>query len=515
MKKFLAVILLFALCAPVFVSCSSDDDDDNDQQRQKELQEEVKKQVNSVTSALESETGMTAFADALKKFDVASVNYENDNLTVFAFPDNATEEEKATITVTQDLLKRHIALGKYSLDALKKVSKITMVSGEQIAVTTDTTGTVYLNGVALATPKSVSNSLLFIIGAVIPKGDLPSESAEQVKEDLSALGLELINKMEGLAGNKGFVALTTFMDLQGTMESDNVVDPGTQGSLKEGEVPTSIKAEINKVSGVYTWNKTDEEWDFVSDTTKFEFLYPATENGTTNNAKITVEFSGLEGKEPYGEVKAYGKIYVDNKQEGIVSSFPTNLSIDKYASSAPTTIEFGEYVVSMDVKKASPNTTTISLKKGTEVLLSGSGSFVADLEAADPSTTMGQASAEVSILGKYTVKGSGDAGKLYSEVNAIEEEYDGKYDEASEKKKSEEIAAVYNKYMTAQMYDATNKEVATLSARSKSYTDTYGTYYEVAGVFNFFDNTKSDVDVYFGKGFEDVIKAWEKFVAKF
>lgn len=520
-KKYLIAVLAIALCAPVFVSCS-DDDDDKKPTEQELLQEEVKKQVEDIVKDLEADEDLKAFTAALKKFDVTTATYKDDNLTVFAFPDEAlTKATGEGEAISQNLLKRHIALGKYTLEDLKDLTTIKMANNEEIDVTKNDDGIVFLNGVSLSTPQLVSNSIVYKIDTIIPEGALlpPSENAEHIKEDLSNLGLELMAQMQDLADNKGFIALNALYYFN-KLSKDDVSYPENGGPflsfLPKAVLTKSdggIKEEIADLYGEYVWNADDEEWDYISNPDSIIVKYPATKAGESNNARIVITADIPAGAEPYAKVDVKAEIYVDDKVEGTITSAPTQVSIDKYPATAPTTITLGEYVMDIDAKRGKPNTTSFTFKKDKETLFEGSAIIDADLDAENP--VLGKSSAEVIIWGQYTVKGEGDIVKFRKEREEIREKYN--YDDEGEegKKMYEEIAASFNNNVEARLYDSDDKEVATVTLRAK-IDDEYGdyTFYTTGGVFEFFDDSRVDVDVYFGTGFEDVIKAWQDFIGK-
>ena len=153
-----------------FVSCSSDDDDDNGGDKEKE---EIKKQIEEITSDLGKNDELSAFTEAFKALDVNAVDTKE--LTLFAFKDEVLESAlKSSPEVSQELLKRHIAKGAYTVEQLKKVKEVLSLNGDKLAVTTDSTGTVNINGVPLGSPQKVSNSIILLIDQMLPATPMDS-----------------------------------------------------------------------------------------------------------------------------------------------------------------------------------------------------------------------------------------------------------------------------------------------------------------------------------------------------
>ncbi|WP_165021173.1 fasciclin domain-containing protein [Dysgonomonas sp. ZJ279] len=159
MRKLRSLFYTLFVCSLFLVSCSDDDSEDKGGS-------EPKKEVEQIVSALESDKSLSDFTTALKTIDSDAIG--TDQVTIFAFKNEALKSQlKASLDITQEVLKRHIVKGIYTLDKLKETKTLTTLGGETLTVIVYEE-TVYINGIPLKDSKNVSKSILFTIDKLIP-----------------------------------------------------------------------------------------------------------------------------------------------------------------------------------------------------------------------------------------------------------------------------------------------------------------------------------------------------------
>lgn len=187
--KILFILLSFLFA---FNACSDNDDNNNGGT----TREKVDKQIEAVVKSLSGNESVNIFTAALSGLNTSSISFENENLTLFAFTNEAITNEispKADMSPAQKYLTHHIASGFFNLDNLKGMSQIKLLDGTTADIMVNN-GTVYINGVELKSPQQVSNSLVYIIDKIIPQtssnAKLITFSISEVNEDWSESSAE-------------------------------------------------------------------------------------------------------------------------------------------------------------------------------------------------------------------------------------------------------------------------------------------------------------------------------------
>ena len=291
MKTVKLLFFMLLACSFSFLSCSSDDDGDGGDSKAKE---EIKKQVEEITSTLEDNDDLSTFAEAFKALDVNSVPTKE--LTVFAFKNEAMESAlKSDTDLPQDILKRHIAEGSYDLAGLKKLKQLSALSGDKLSVV-DSSGVVYVNGVSLGNPTKVSNSTVFVINQMLPV----AAKVDSTQNNARIQVLECNTNWSPENSDEGFPA-------EGALVKIYRSDKSLYQTLKTDEF-----GEV-----VFTWNKGMS-------------LYYSVERGDSKNLYKGYVIGGLftsqqqmdsySGDYPAGE-KALGKLtFADLNGDGVINA---------------------------------------------------------------------------------------------------------------------------------------------------------------------------------------------------
>ena len=158
-------------------------------------------------------------------------------------------------------------------------------------------------------------SILFFTSAIIftscNKGDEATVEGshenftpEQHKESLSTTSTDAITQLEAIQNSKttdageSIVSLLENSNLK-TAEGQKIqelmqsINEFLNNPAKKDELLKSLKSDENRFvyadfAGIYEWNPSTQDWD-KSSSSKIIFKFPATENGTSNNAVLTFE----------------------------------------------------------------------------------------------------------------------------------------------------------------------------------------------------------------------------------
>lgn len=185
--KRLPLFLLLSICC-AFAACSSDDDNDNDGDGQKNT---AQQQQEKIVAQLNSNGETSAFASAFSQLDLS--NSTASGFAIFAVTDEALQSDaKAAASISQALLKRHVAEGVFDLTSIAKLKYVKALSGDTLRFATSD-GKLTVNGVELGTPKIVGNNIIFTINSLIPVAN-PVEPTVKCLFELTTYGDDGIDK---------------------------------------------------------------------------------------------------------------------------------------------------------------------------------------------------------------------------------------------------------------------------------------------------------------------------------
>jgi len=151
-------------------------------------------------------------------------------------------------------------------------------------------------------------TLLFALNSCKNNLDLDKElkfstqTVEQQKATLEQNGIDFINKVDALQDTKAMIALQAFSSYAG---SPNLVKSLVQlrtnvlknnvtaldkfnGQMKALATSTAVE---DDVWGTYTWNFTEENFDFTASSSKVIIMkFPGTEGSNTNNGELKITY---------------------------------------------------------------------------------------------------------------------------------------------------------------------------------------------------------------------------------
>lgn len=315
MKTFKFLTFMFLSLTFSFVSCSSDDDDDNGGGKEKE---EIKKQIEEITSDLSKNQELSAFTEAFKALDANTVDTKE--LTLFAFKDEVLESElKAASEISQELLKRHITKGAYTIDQLKKLKEVLSLNGDKLKVTTDSTGTVNINGVPLGSPQKVSNSIIFLIDQM-----LPASAIDSAQNNVTIKVMECNRNWSSLISpQEGFPAENALIKIY---KSDNSLYQ-TIKTDRNGQASFSWQSNLKLYYSVEKEGSKNlyNNWQIAGIFTSIKQVNQFGEDYPDNNLRL----GGLKFKDINGD----GKIDNNDKIAGNIQLPSGNESIEVFISS--------------------------------------------------------------------------------------------------------------------------------------------------------------------------------------
>ena len=408
-------------------------------------------------------------------------------------------------------------------------------------------------------------------GKVTDPEAFASLSPEENKRKLEDDGFTLLSNMEDLSSSPAIDVSTAFVGFldQAPAEPANGRLSATSRTLKRlgdgkasaqdifaslrtaEEEPESIQKYYEQYTGVWSWNAETKAWDHQAKGDKIIFEFPSTENGTQNNAQYTVHsYEGLLQDHPYGDyqgdlpTKIVTELTVDGGSQATYS-FSAAYNKDGEPEQLTTSLSVNSFVFSI---LADNNTEEVgiqySLKRDNKTLLAmGSGAYgnfsgdhilsLEDQEDAHQGDIVNRVDAYFQVM-NVVLAGDMDIKKY---LDGAKDNYEFRTDEYGNYQGSG-----YNDTITennAQLLEEAFKLSAFYADGSGkiadtevyTYTDSYTTYeptYDDEGYYLgskekeveyqsmnirlvFEDESKADLDTYFGEGFEDLVKEFDKF----
>lgn len=404
-------------------------------------------------------------------------------------------------------------------------------------------------------------------------GDFSSYTPEQNKANLEDNGIELIHEMEDLKDAPGVEATASFaywMDqapaapangrilrtahtLQKYQKGDASAKDIFASMRMTTDEPESIQEFYNHYIGVYSWNSSTEEWNYSKEGSNIVFKFPSTENGSSNNAELLIHsYEGVNLSNPLADdyhgdlpTKLVTEVKVDGTQV-MVYNFTAAYNQEGEPTSVKTSLSLNSFTFAFEAKNDSENVgSAYSLTKGDKILISmgagAKGTFTTEqIEKVNDSDTynegdiVSEANAyfqvmDIKMAGGVNVASLADGmDEIYADEPPYtnEEEY-----KAYEKAQADKEAKLYNDNVDLVVFYASKKEKIA-DTEFYTYEDTYeyytyeydyenetyypvikeGSYTTVGMKFIFADDSKSDMEAYFGEGFDELTTELTKFM---
>jgi hypothetical protein len=383
------------------------------------------------------------------------------------------------------------------------------------------------------------------------------KTVEENKQSLEDNGIEMVGKLDELKSATGIEVAFSFADksqyeVTGKTVSLNIKPINIIASLKQSnnykeavsslkstmEDPQSIIDVWDSIVGKYTWNSTDEVWDYspLSDAIVFEF--PGKEGDTENTATITVD--------------NFNTVTISNPDFGIDSIinpiFPTSLNVElKYNSTVLSTFAFTaayaetglptsvEVVLTVDDFSLSAKAThtpytsasiKYSFKQADNILVEmyadASGNW--SEENIDANTTTDEwGDDEVAVenilkngnayvqLMNVKLAGMVDVKSLATVGKDLDQQAEN--ETITEQEYYDKLVDAYNKYIKlVVVYADTKEKIANAEFFAVEETDDWGTYYSIDVRFVFADGSKVSAETYFSEGFDDLVGEINDFI---
>lgn len=181
-------------------------------------------------------------------------------------------------------------------------------------------------------------ALLLAMGTSCNKDDddnkevFSSLSVEDNKKNIEDDGIEMLDELKLMESSKSVETSTSMIHFFGLSDPfggssetksvkilnylkpivavSNVSEVGTKTVFKSltsiQEDPESLQELFDEYAGIYTWNFDTQAWDYTENSTMIQFLFPAMEYGTSNNASLTIsDFESYTGNIDYIDEEDY------------------------------------------------------------------------------------------------------------------------------------------------------------------------------------------------------------------
>ena len=223
----------------------------------------------------------------------------------------------------------------------------------------------------------------------IPEGEIEFSDLEvnQHKQNLEKAGIDFVNKINTLPDEK-FVDVLDYLSTlnlglnsEGSVASILAINKAAETKNLKGvfSALATVAPETNRLSelyGVYTYNKNSGDWDKTASNSKLEFIFPSSPNGGAASAKLTFTYatSGatttVDGESFELPTSVSASLVADGIEEVKLTS-TYEYKNDGTPSKADVVLRLGSFTFSTNVSNTvSDATTSLSVKKGTETLIS-------------------------------------------------------------------------------------------------------------------------------------------------
>lgn len=373
------------------------------------------------------------------------------------------------------------------------------------------------------------------------------------KKKLSAEGESTINLVKDFSNEKSAILLSSFN------KKANALYELLNAQPQRSNINRAV-VQLANYHGEYIWDAKTSMWTKSEKevTDKLVALFPADFKSTTNNGKIEVKALSktvIQGNEIPTNVVA--ELFVADTKEGEISAVATGVNESTFAETARIDVKLGAYKLEVDAdKKGSKNTAKGEVAKNAQSIFS----FYSDLAAnisqqmidSEDISSVGDGNASLTISNDLAAAGYVDGKSLLPELKRLDdaqeslwdEYYTGKINAGEAEKQQLELdksrVNAINKFSNLALVSTVERfKVAKISVELEIEEDPrvgyiykrdengniiwddyetyeYVEYYtEEIFVLHFDDKTTVEASVFFGEGFDKLVKMWEDLVVTF
>lgn len=354
-------------------------------------------------------------------------------------------------------------------------------------------------------------------------------SPEDQKSKLALEGEAILKQVDALPNEKAIGLLANFSEI-----SYSLFDLFDLGENNDEDVPSTLIT-LSQFYGEYTYQESTDTWTKTADDKdKFVAIFPATSSSTSNNGKIelTGEASDLALNYYQLPKKATATFYVNNEKVGDASLNTTGLDKSNIVETANIIANTEVYKATIDVnKKGTNNSIKAKILNGSNLIIDLEADLAASITIDNMSngdySSVKDGNVKVNLGSNLVIVGYVDGAKfitelqkINTEINSLDdqiesgqitwEDYDKKYAELEKKQ-----VDAFNTYSNIALVSTKDKyKIAKVTLRLDIDAEDYYSTNEVVQL-TFNDDTKVDADVYFGTGFDKIIKMASDIFNKF
>lgn len=215
--------------------------------------------------------------------------------------------------------------------------------------------------------------------ADLPFSQLTEEDNKQLVENSAIEAVKALDALKDEAAIDASVSMVSYLSMADPMETRNGKKSKVRNTLEVlaglnsdesnvndifkalvspdelAEDPATLEALWADIKGTYTWNASMEGWDFAENADAVVFLFPSTENGTSNNATFTISnFESVMMQNPLdeeydGELPVSLKVLFEVDGSEVLSMrFAAEYNTDGIPSSVAADLMIGTFKFAID-----------------------------------------------------------------------------------------------------------------------------------------------------------------------
>jgi hypothetical protein len=349
-------------------------------------------------------------------------------------------------------------------------------------------------------------------------GELKDEPAVEASVSIGML-FDIASPLDDNMGKKSKV--TSTLELVAGLDSDETSINDIYASMKSpgelAEDPESIQDIWDMVVGTYSWNFNYEQWDITDNPDAIVFEFPSTEDGTSNDATLTVSnYTGVTISNPLeddynGDLPASLNMNMDVGGTSVMSfTFAVEYNSDGIPSLFEADLTIGGFVLSGDATNNDEEVSaSSSFTKDGDIIIEISGGVNGDFTQENIDVDAEEVFHTANIkfqLFNISIGGEADIKALVSAIDSIYP--DDYWDDMNfdDKAAAEQEAEAINEHLNIRAIDEdSKKKIADVEAYVvEDAWDGYVDYW-VDFRLVFGDGSLVDLETYFEQGFEDFV----------